>query len=67
MLFPQIYKIHVTKSSEDLSPIFILTFFFGSVLMCFYAYSIKAMPVFLCNGIAVCVTIYLFYLYHNYK
>ena len=67
MLIPQLYKSNVTKSTEDISVCFVYILLFGSILMAFYSYTVKAYPVLLNNISVGIIAILLIITYYRYN
>ena len=67
MLIPQLYKLHKTKSTDSISISFITIFMVASIMMFYYGYKLKSLPVMINNGTNFIFTliIMILYFYHH--
>lgn len=65
-LFPQIIKIHKTKSADDLSNAMLLNFIITSILWIIYGFMSSSMPVLVCNLICFLSSLWILVLKWKY-
>lgn len=66
-LFPQVYKSYKTKSTKDISCVFLLNYVCGSFFWCIYAWLDSSFYVLYSNLAGFTCSIYLIYLKYKYE
>jgi MtN3 and saliva related transmembrane protein len=64
---PQVYRAWKTKSVEDLSMAMMFFIFFSTILWLIYGFGRGALPVIICNGIILVLSIALIYFKFSFK
>ena len=64
---PQVYRAWKTKSVDDLSLAMIFFIFFSTILWLIYGFGRGALPVIICNGIILVLSIALIYFKFSFK
>ena len=64
---PQVYRAWKTKSVNDLSLAMIFFIFFSTILWLIYGFGRGALPVIICNGVILVLSIALFYFKFSFK
>ena len=64
---PQVYRAWKTKSVNDLSLAMIFFIFFSTILWLIYGFGRGALPVIICNGVILVLSIALIYFKFSFK
>ena len=64
---PQVYRAWKTKSVDDLSLAMIFFIFFSTILWLIYGFGRGALPVIICNGVILVLSIALIYFKFSFK
>ena len=65
-LFPQLYKIYITKSVKDLSIVSLLLIFFTNIVWLLHGYFIMNIPLIIAGIISMIINIKILILYFLY-
>lgn len=67
MLIPQLYKLYKNQSTDGISISFMTIFMVASIMMFYYGYKLKSIPVMINNGTNFIFTsiIIVLYFYHD--
>jgi len=67
LMLPQVVKTIKTKKVDDVSLVMLLFYFFNCLLWLVYGLLISALPLILCNSIALLISIFQLVLKFKYK